>query len=173
MSALNANRLTPAAQRSRGFTLIELMVTITVAAVLLTIALPSFVSTTLNSKLRATANNLSAAVMLARSEAIKRNAATQLCPSDNDSSCSGDWEDGWIVIASDNTVVHREGPVPEGFKVNTTATTLSFDPSGVGSTAADFTICRATPSVGSQERVVTVTATGRPSVTRTETGSCS
>lgn len=91
MSALNANRPTPAAQRSRGFTLIELMVTITVAAVLLTIALPSFVNTTLNSKLRATANNLSAAVMLSRSEAIKRNAATQLCPSDNDSSCSGDW----------------------------------------------------------------------------------
>jgi type IV fimbrial biogenesis protein FimT len=173
MSMLNANRLSPAAKRSRGFTLIELMVTITVAAVLLTIALPSFVNTTLNSKLRATANNLSAAAMLARSEAIKRNAPTQLCPSDDDTTCSGDWEDGWIVIASDNTVVHREGPVPDGYKVNTTATDLTFEPSGVGSTAASFVICRATPSVGSQERVVAISATGRPSVTRTNTGSCS
>lgn len=173
MSVLTSNRPTPAAKRSLGFTLIELMVTIAVAAVLLTIALPSFVDTTLNSKLRATANNLSAAAMLARSEAIKRNSATRLCPSSDNTSCSGDWEDGWIVISSDNTVVHREGPVPDGYKVNTAATVLTFEPSGVGSTATDFVICRATPSVGSQERRVSISATGRPSVTRTTTGSCS
>lgn len=173
MSTLNTNRPTPAAHRSRGFTLIELMVTITVAAVLLTIALPSFVNTTLNSKLRATANNLSAAAMLARSEAIKRNSATRLCASDNGTSCNGNWEDGWIVITTDNTVVHVEGAAPDGFKVNAGVTTLTFAPSGVGSTATSFTICRATPSVGSQERVVAISATGRPSITRTTTGTCS
>ncbi|WP_341707783.1 GspH/FimT family pseudopilin [Halopseudomonas sp.] len=173
MSVLTSPHPNPAANRSRGFTLIELMVTITVAAVLLTIALPSFVNTTLNSKLRATANNLSAAAMLARSEAIKRNSATRLCASDNGTSCSGAWEDGWIVISSDNTVVHAEGSVPDGYKVNTASTTLTFEPSGVGSTAASFVICRATPSVGSQERLVSISATGRPSVTRTTTGTCS
>lgn len=172
MSVLTSPHPNPAANRSRGFTLIELMVTITVAAVLLTIALPSFVNTTLNSKLRATANNLSAAAMLARSEAIKRNSATQLCPSDDDTTCSGTWEDGWIIL-NGATVIHREGPVPDGYKVNTSATTLTFAPNGVGSTAASFVICRATPSVGSQERLVSISATGRPSVTRTTTGTCS
>ena len=80
----------------RGFTLIELVVTLTVAAILLAIAVPSFYDATLGSKLASYANNFVASVSLARSEAIKRNAAVTLCASSDGASCaSGGWEQGF------------------------------------------------------------------------------
>ena len=60
--------------RSRGFTIIELMITLVVAAILLAIAIPSFNYLTVSSKLTTTANGLVNALGIARSEAIKRNA---------------------------------------------------------------------------------------------------
>ncbi|SDH38069.1 GspH/FimT family pseudopilin [Pseudomonas panipatensis] len=159
--------------RGRGFTLVELMVTIAVAAILLTIAVPSLTDTTLSGKLRASANDLVTSAALARSEAIKRNAVTSLCPSSDGASCgSGGWEQGWIVITG-STVIQTEKAAPQGFKVTSTVSRIDFQPSGVGSTQATLTVCRASPYAGNQERVVTVSATGRSYVTKTATGSCS
>ncbi|WP_304641609.1 GspH/FimT family pseudopilin [Pseudomonas sp.] len=160
------------AASERGFTLIELMVTIAVAAIILSLAIPSFTEATLGSKLRATANNLAAAATLARSEAIKRREQVVLCASSNGSSCGGSWEQGWIVLGG-STVIRTQGAAPKGFKVNGDQSSLTFQPTGVGSTPANFTVCRATPSVGSQERTVTISATGRASVERTSAGACS
>lgn len=161
-----------AAIRYGGFTLLELMVTLAVAAILIGIAVPSFQEISLSSKLRSTANNLSAAAILARSEAIKRNQPTSLCASSTGSSCGGDWKQGWIVLSDSGTVIHREGAVPNGFEVITTPSSLTFQPDGVGATSATFIVCRSSPSVGGQERQVAISATGRPTVTRTESGSC-
>lgn len=158
-----------------GFTLVELMVTIAVMAILLMIAVPSFIDATLGSKLGAYANNMAASAHLARSEAIKRNAVVTLCVSTDGTTCAtGGWEQGWIVRAADGTVVQRQQALPTGFKATESgsATSIAFQPSGVGSAAAVLTICRATPSVGSQERVVTISATGRPTVTKTTAGAC-
>jgi type IV fimbrial biogenesis protein FimT len=69
----------PAMRSVRGFTLIELMVGMLVAAVLLTIAVPSFHSLTLSNRLTTTANDIVGAINTARMEAIKLNAPTQLC----------------------------------------------------------------------------------------------
>jgi type IV fimbrial biogenesis protein FimT len=69
----------PAMRSVRGFTLIELMVGILVAAVMLTIAVPSFHSLTLSNRLTTTANDIVGAINTARMEAIKLNAPTQLC----------------------------------------------------------------------------------------------
>ncbi len=66
----------------RGFTMVELVFTLAVAAVLLAIAVPSFKTITLSSKLTTTANDVVGAVRIARMEAIKRNASTQLCSND-------------------------------------------------------------------------------------------
>ncbi len=65
-------------RQARGFTLIELMVTLTVAAILLAIAVPSFTYLTVSSKLTTTANDLVAALNVARSEAIKRNTVVNV-----------------------------------------------------------------------------------------------
>lgn len=67
------------ARPCRGFTLIELMITLAVAVILIMIAVPSFRSITLSNKLTTTANDIVGAINTARMEAIKRNANTQLC----------------------------------------------------------------------------------------------
>ena len=67
------------AARSGGFTLVELLVTVAVAAVLLMVAVPSFKSITLSSKLNTSVNDLIASLNTARMEAIKSNASVQFC----------------------------------------------------------------------------------------------
>lgn len=167
----------PNGRASRGFTLIELLVVITVTAVLLGLAAPSFQEASLSSKLSSNANRLVASTAMARSEAIKRNAVTTLCVSTDAATCAGTggWEKGWVIL-SGTTVLHYEQPAPNGFKITEAGSihTISFQSTGVGSTQATFTVCRATPTVGSQEREVRVTATGRTSVKRPPTpGTCS
>lgn len=177
----------------RGFTLVELMITIAVMSLLLMIAVPSFTDAVLSMKLNSNANNLVASAHLARSEAIKRNAPITLCASANGASCAttGGWEQGWIVMCntSDNAtcnaagvntiVIQRQSSTPAGFLVSgaltgtTTVTrSLAFQPTGVGTASTTLTVCRATPSAGKAERVVVINATGRPSVTKTASGSC-
>lgn len=155
-----------------GFTLIELMVTIAVLAVLLGIAIPSFTESTLGSRLRTEANGLAAGALLARSEAIKRNETVRFCASSNGTTCTGTWASGWIVRSAGGAVLMVHGAAPRGFLVSSSEAGIDFQASGVGATSATFTVCRATPSVGSQERVVNISATGRATVSKTTTGSC-
>jgi len=160
------------ARTQQGFTLIEMMVVISILGILLAIAMPSFSEALLSSKLRSYANNLVASVHLARSEAIKRNAVVTLCASSDGTSCSGDWKYGWVILSAGDAVIQTQQAVDVNFKITGTNTTLSFQPTGVGATQDAITICRETPTTGSQERVVTISATGRPSVTKTSAGSC-
>ena len=158
-----------------GFTLIEAMVSIAVMLVLVAIAVPSFKNASLGSQLRSSANDLVASVLLARSEAIKRNAMVTMCMSADGEDCtaSGGWEQGWIVMIGDDKL-RVQGSAPSGLRISAGAvTSLSFQPIGAGGAAATFTVCRATPSVGGEERVITLDATGRPWVRRTQNAACS
>jgi type IV fimbrial biogenesis protein FimT len=160
----------------RGFTLVELMITLTLIAVLLVLALPSFSSSRLNTVLRTSANNLLAGTHLARAEAIKRNSPVTMCVSADGLACgSGDWNQGWIVIdesATPDEVVYREDAISNLFHITSGGTDeFAFQPTGVNSTAGSFTICRATP-VGPNERVLTVDAIGRARISRTSAGVC-
>lgn len=155
-----------------GFTLIELLITISIFAILAAIAVPSFDGIALSSKLNSIANSFVGSIQLARSEAIKRNAAVTLCASSNGSTCTGAWRDGWIVLGG-GAVIHTQAPLPSGYLMSGGAvTSISFQPTGVGATFASLTLCRATPTVGSQKRTVTVSNTGRPSVVKAGASSC-
>jgi len=89
-----------------GFTLVEMMVTVSVAVVLMTAAVPSFVTVVQNNLLTVQANDFAATLIHARSEARKRRARVALCKSDDGASCSTadsvSWADGWIQFVDDD-----------------------------------------------------------------------
>jgi len=159
----------------RGFTIVELMVTMLILAIVIGFAVPTFRDAALSSRLTGHANDLLASAQIARSEAIKRNAVVTLCISTDGSTCAGEggWEQGWIVLTGDGTVVQRQPALAPEFRITETGgrTELLFPPTVVGVGPASFTVCRAQP-VGSQERVLKVTASGAASVTRTVKGEC-
>jgi type IV fimbrial biogenesis protein FimT len=155
------------AWNERGVTLVELMFAIVILAILTTIAVPSFRDASLGARLSTISGDLYTSVQMARSEAIKGNATTTLCPSNDETTCSGAWTDGWIIRDAGGRVIHSGAALPSGFTVSQAGGTanLSFQPIGVGATVATFTICRATP-LGNQNRVISVLATGAASVAR-------
>lgn len=160
-----------------GVTLIELMVAVTVLAILVTVAVPGLQQFILLSGLRSYSNAIAVDAILARSEALKRNRTVKLCISTDGATCaaSGAWGDGWIVVdESVPTVISSHAAVKSNFLVNeaTDKISLSFPPSGIGVTTASFTVCRADP-VGDQERLVQVGVSGMPLITKTTGGGCS
>lgn len=162
-------------RQQRGFTLTELMICIAVLAVLMALAVPTFKNASLPSKLRSEANSLTGDARLARSEAIKRNTTVTLCVSADGKTCgTGNWSQGWIVVAPGlASPLQSEPPAPTGYHITPAggSNALIFQASGTGATTETFTVCRATPT-GSQERSVTISAVGRPSVRTTTNGVC-
>lgn len=81
-----------------GFTLIELIVTMVVVAIVLSIALPSFQTQVLNNRSIALGEDFASAINLVRSEAVKRAGRVSLCASEDGETCSGAWTDGFIAF---------------------------------------------------------------------------
>jgi prepilin-type N-terminal cleavage/methylation domain-containing protein len=98
--------------RSRGFTLIELIVVVTISGILVAVAIPSFVWMNARTRAANASNSLLASFELARSEAIRRNMNVSVCraedPAIDPPVCSSaavgaiagdDWGTGWVVFA--------------------------------------------------------------------------
>jgi len=83
-----------------GFTLMELMVTLSIAGILLGIAIPSFNDSIRNNRLTVYTNEFVTFLNLARSEAVKRGVRVTICKSSDSSTCTnaGDWSQGWILF---------------------------------------------------------------------------
>lgn len=88
-----------ASRTIRGFTLIELMITIAVMAIGLALAYPSFTSVFRSNRVATRTNTLMASLNLARTEAIRSNRGAGVCSSADGATCNGaDWDDGWLVF---------------------------------------------------------------------------
>lgn len=83
--------------RCRGFSLIELMVTVAIVAILVAIGLPSFQSSMRSNRVATGTNELMASFSLARTEAIRSPGGAAICSTQNGNACGGDWNDGWMV----------------------------------------------------------------------------
>ncbi|QAU35235.1 GspH/FimT family pseudopilin [Janthinobacterium sp. 17J80-10] len=112
-----------------GFSLIELMVTLTIAAILLGIAVPGFQSLILNQRLSMAVNAFVGALHLTRSEAIRRGARVDLAPVDGI-----DWAQGWLVFVDEDgdqqadagePVIARHGPLAGGLTIKSALTDSS------------------------------------------------
>lgn len=83
------------ASRQSGISMIEIMVTIAIVAVLAAVAMPGMTSLIASQRLKAASSDLHTSLLLARSEAIKRNTEIEVTPS-----ASG-WAGGWTVQRAD------------------------------------------------------------------------
>lgn len=166
-------------KKHSGFTLIELMVTLAVAAILLTMAVPSFTDLLKNNRLVTVTNDLVAAANLARSEAIKFGRNATVCVSSNSMTaaptCTGgaDWTQGWLVWVdadgSGGITAGEERRVGDSLAGSTTTLTgtvaqFSYDSTGAADTQATFTICD--DRAGAFGRQVVVNTTGRTETSR-------
>ena len=87
----------PLPPKQSGFTVLELMIVVTIVAVLAAIGLPSFRDSIRSNRLATASNEMIATVAFARSESIKNNLGAAICPSPDGESCSGTWAGGWLV----------------------------------------------------------------------------
>lgn len=84
--------------KNNGFSLIELLVTLSVAGILLGVGIPSYQTFVKNSRISAALTELQAFVGLARSEAVSASQQVTLCASSDQSTCTGSWDQGWIIF---------------------------------------------------------------------------
>lgn len=88
-----------------GFTIIELLTTMAIAAIVLTIGVPAFEQTIQTNNRASQINELLHSLNVARSEAVTRGFPVSVCKSSNGSSCGStgvNWEDGWITFLDDD-----------------------------------------------------------------------
>jgi type IV fimbrial biogenesis protein FimT len=193
--------------KSAGFTLIELMVVLMLAAILLGLAAPSFSQFTRNARMSSSANGLLTAIHSARTEAIKRRTPVTVCasanPTANSPTCDEDGDfSGWIVFVDDdgdpdtasgdegngtfesdsNEILLRTSAAPpDGITVLPSTVYIQFGANGfqrrdedAAPTDISIRMCdsrgsRSIGSSGSAARLVEVSRTGRPQVSRDET----
>ncbi len=123
-----------------GFTLIELMVTLSLVAVMMVLAAPNFISFQRNSELTTTANSFLATLAAARAEAMKRQLRTFVIPLAND-----DWSSGWVAFVDANSNVSvtalgkdatvdielsKTAALPSSVTIDTTSATSFVHPGG-------------------------------------------
>jgi type IV fimbrial biogenesis protein FimT len=141
-----------------GFTIIEVMITVGILAILVSLAAPSMKAFMDTQSVKTPATDLYASLILARSEAIKRNSAVDLVPTD-----AGDWAQGWQVKAG-GTVLRVQDKVPVVTILASSVGNLTYGSNGRLVTAA--AIFRVTIPGNSQIRMrcVSVDPSGRPNV---------
>lgn len=154
---------------TRGFTLIELMVTIAVLAIVISIAVPSFSGMLRENRSLALTSELQGAIQLARSEAVKRRGNVVLCRRDTAGNvCKNgtDWARGWLIrieyIDSANVVkneVLKSWDSAGSLVVNGPEDGLTFKSNGTVVKTATFTV-NAPGCTGAQKRALNVSPIG-------------
>ncbi len=101
--------------KQNGFSLIELMVTLAIAAIVLSIGVPSFQTYIQNNRQTITINELATALQLARNSAITRKIQVTLCKSSDGATCAtgagagSDWKQGWMMFTNRNNITATAG----------------------------------------------------------------
>jgi type IV fimbrial biogenesis protein FimT len=143
-------------RRAAGFTLVEIMVVVTIVAVLGSVAAPSFTGLIASQRLKGASSDLFSALLRARSEAIKRNTEVSLTPT-----TASQWPSGWTIPnpADSGNKLDEHGPLP-GVAVTGPAGVVFLANGRVkGANAPSFELSVAGAP---QSRCVVVDLSGRP-----------
>ena len=170
--------------KQRGFTVLELMITVSVAAVLATVAVPSFSSFMSNNRITAQANSFHSSILYARSEAVKRNVQVAMCGSSNSAAvnpcgtASSGWTDGWLMFVDDNENGQRDGTeaiiktntgVTGGSTFSGNSNVISYTNDGrVTTSSLTFKLCDA-DNDDKYTRELTISPLGNPKVSKSGT----
>lgn len=183
---------TPASSnRSPGFTFVELLVVLVIAAVLAAVGIPSWRALSQKLQLTGVSDAFVASLQLARSEAIKRHDRVALCKSADGVFCApgGGWDQGWIIFHDLNNngrrdepeqILRRQQALPAALRLSgnlSVAQYVSFVPTGAtrlvggGFQAGTLTVCWESGQTA-QARQIILNAVGRPRVRAFTAGAC-
>ena len=167
-----------------GLTLTEILITLAVAAILLTVAVPPMQDFIIRNRMSTEVNTFIVSLHLARSEAVKRLQDVKVCPTENYTACTGnnDWKTGWMVFldTDDNDsvdlpkdiVLQRNPAQVSRFRIIAGHRTGAvFQPSGQsGGSNNTFTFCDLEGVANT--RKVYLSNEGRVRVAQIETSGC-
>ena len=157
-----------AARRSaQGFTAIEMMIVVFIVGILTAIAAPAMTQMIRNQRVKTAAFDLNATLVLARSEALKRNLNVVITPNN-----SADWTQGWTVKDSNNNTLKEEADRKLSNKelVFTGPGSVTFGRNGRLTAAVATPFSVSAPNVPTDKyRCITLDMSGRP---MTKEGAC-
>ena len=162
------------ARHSRGFTLLELLITLVVLGVVIGVAVPNFQNYIVQNRVKTGAQTLFMDLTYARSEAIKRNEDVTIQPND------GDWQQGWVVLTETQVTNGQDfdscqsdpanclslQQALEGLTITFTSTgsNVTYESDGRVANTATFDVCDDDQSADITEREESTSLTGRPTI---------
>lgn len=163
-------------QRQTGVTMVELLIVLTIAAILAAMAAPSFSDFIANTRLTSTMSQLTGDLNRARSEAIKRNQRVLVCirnTAGTDCTTTGtDWQNGWLVCHDtdldnlcDTTSATNPNPIAMHQALPATLTltgtnVIRFNPNGTQGAGGTTTLTLNGTWTGAQAKIASIAATG-------------
>lgn len=183
-----ANRYIKAAAKLQGFTVIELLISVTIVSILLAVAVPSFNNMIRDNRVLSGANSLAAGVAFAKSEAVGRGRMVTLCPSTDGLVCDlgATFDKGWVVMVELPTVIKLATPDADtsvgvngvlmgGGEIQKSVVTktsasgnnwVRFSPRGITDEEVNFEVKPSTCNTGYAFQEVNVGIAGRVSITK-------
>ncbi|MES1944408.1 type IV fimbrial fimt-related pilin [Salinisphaera sp. PC39] len=182
------------ARQARGFTLLELLIGLSVAAILVTLAVPGMTRLMRESQAGAAVNDLVYALRLARNEAVTRKLPVAVCASADAEKCAGDndWHEGLLVFTDPDedgdcqddgsgdckgggTILHRAEGADADLELsangNPKGGVVIYDSHGFATGyQSTFTLCDGSGEV--ERRGFTLNMSGRVSKDATSLGKC-
>lgn len=153
--------------RNRGFTLMELMITIAIAGILASLALPSFREYILTQKVKSASFDLVAALTLTRSEAIKRNTDVVMAKA------AGGWQDGWSVKVGATELRKQDPYSGVSISAGTTASITYSRDGRISAGPVTFIVNDNASNAQVMSRCIRIDLSGRPNSSISSTdGSC-